>query len=277
MHRSFRSTTYVNAFACAVVVATCLARRAEAQGDGFRNTDPGRPMRVEDALAIPRYALDLYIAPEWRDFSGSGSWAVRPGLAFGLLPRTQIELEIPVILRRGASDDPAVSGLRLAAQHNLNVERRALPAVGLEASMLFPVGEVVNAHPSIKGLATKAFRWARVNASSEAVFGDEPITSAARTDLARWESGISVDRTFVRRAAILGVELVARQPLERRDAVQWRGAFGGAYQLTSWVTLDAAVGYEFAGSPQGFSVSAAITRRIAVPSVLPGTGTWGRR
>jgi hypothetical protein len=234
-------------------------------------------MRVEDALAVPRYALDVYFVPEWRDVSGSGSWAVRPGLAFGLLPRTQIELEVPVILSRGASTDPAVSGLRLAAQHNLNVERRVLPAVAVEASMLFPVGEVVNAHPSIKGLATKAFRWGRLNASSEAVFGDEPVASAARADLARWESGVSVDRTFARRAAMLGVELVARQPLERTDAVQWRGALGGAYQLTSWVTLDAAVGYAFAGSLRGISVSAAITRRIAVPSVLPGTGRWGRR
>ena len=234
-------------------------------------------MRVEDALAVPRYALDVYFAPEWRDVSGSGTWAVRPGLAFGLVPRTQIELDVPVILSRGASADPAVSGIRLAAQHNLNVERRALPAVGIETAMLFPVGDVVNAHPSIKGLATKSFRWGRVNANSEAVFGDEPIASAARADLPRWESGIAVDRTFARRAAILGVELVARQPLERTDAVQWRGALGGAYQLTSWVTLDASVGYAFAGSPQGLSVSAAITRRIAVPSVLPGTGRWGRR
>ena len=234
-------------------------------------------MRVEDAVAIPRYALDLYLAPDWRASGAAAGWALRPGLAFGLVPRTQIEIDVPIHLGRGTSGSPALSGVRLAAQHNLNVERRAVPAMGLEAAMLFSAGDVVNAHPSLKGIATKAFRWGRVNASSEALFGDEPATSAARADLARWESGVSVDRTLVRRAALIGAELVARQPLERADAAQWRGALGTASQLTPGLTLGAAVGYAFAGSPQGWSVSAALTQRLAVPSVLPGTGRWGRR
>lgn len=234
-------------------------------------------MRVEDAVAIPRYALDLYLAPDWRAGGGSAAWALRPGLAFGIVPRTQIEIDVPIHLGRGTSVSPALSGVRLAAQHNLNVERRAVPAVGLEAAMLFPAGDVVNAHPSLKGIATKAFRWGRVNASSEALFGDEPATSAARADLARWESGVSVDRTLVRRAALIGAELVARQPLERDDAAQWRSALGTAYQLTPGLTLGTAVGYAFAGSVRGWSVSAALTQRLAVPSVLPGTGQWGRR
>lgn len=233
-------------------------------------------MRIEDAVAIPRYALDLYLAPDWRAGDGSTGWALRPGLAFGLVPRTQIEIDVPIDLGRRTAGRAALSGVRLAAQHNLNVERRAVPAVALEAAMLFPAGDVVNAHPSLKGIVTKAFRWGRVNASSEALFADEPPTSAARADFARWESGLSVDRTLVRRAALIGAELVARQPVER-DAAQWRGALGTAYQLTPGLTFGAALGYAFAGMPRGWNVSAALTQRLAMPGVLPGTGRWGRR
>lgn len=272
-----RSPTRLYACAGAIVLATPVTRPVQAQHEGFRNTDPGRPMRVEDALAIPRYALDFYLAPEWRNGGGSAGWVVRPGLAFGLVPRTQVEVDVPVVLRRGTSGSPALSGVRVAAQHNLNVERRAMPAIGLEAALRIPAGDVVNAHPSFKGMATKAFRWGRVNAMSETTFGDEPATSAARTELTRWESGVSVDRTLVRRAALIGAELVARQPLERDDAMQWRGALGTAYQLASWTTVGAAIGYAFAGTEQGWHVSAVVTRRLAVPSMLPGTGRWGRR
>ena len=143
--------------------------------------------------------------------------------------------------------------------------------------MLLPVGAVEVAHPSVKGIATKAFRWGRVNASSEAVFGDEPMISSAREGLARWETGVAVDRAFARRALLLAAELVARQPMDRTAAVAWTAAAGASYQLTSWVSLDGAVGYTFAGVPGTWNLSAAITRRFVVPGVLPGTGRWGGR
>lgn len=252
------------------------ARAAAAQSDAFYNTDRGRPMRVEDALAIPRFALDVYLAPELRGVTDAGNIGLRPGLALGLVPRTQIELDVPIVVPTG-DGSASVAGVRLGAQHNLNVERRSIPALAVEAAMLLPAGSVGNAHPAIRGLVTKGFRWGRLHVNSEATFGDEPLSTDG-ADLSRWESGISIDRSFPRQATLLAVEVVARRPMAVVDAApEWQAGLGGAYQLTPGVSIDGATGYTFTGDRRRWTISAAVTRQFAVPGLWPGAGRWGRR
>ena len=267
---------------CLGVAALALATAAHpanAQTPGFFNTDPGRPLKVEDASAVPRFALDHYVASDWQNGSGDSpsAWFIRPGLLFGLVPRTQVEVDATVALKRSATDaDAGLAGLRAAAQYTLNLERGILPTLAFEASMAFPVGDAESAHSSVKTLATKTFHWGRLHVNSEALFGDEPVTSPARLGLSRWQTGVAADRAFTRRGLLAGAEVVARQTLDPESSVQWSVGGGVSQQLTPSMTIDFAGALTFARSSRTFNVSIAFSRQVPFGAVMPGAGRWGR-
>lgn len=279
-HSNVRAGVRSNAIARAWVIAALVGLPASTlpgQGVDVSNTDTGRPFRVEDALAVPRYALDLHLLPAWSAAGASDGWSLRPGAYYGLVPRTQIEVELPMVLRRAGGDANAeFAGVRLAAQHNVNVERRAWPALALDASVLLAAGQVRRAHPAVKGIATKTFKWARLNVSSEALFGSEPVDSRSRSSLPRWETGVAFDRLFPRRASLAGLEVVARKPMEPSAAVQWSAGVGARYQLTPLLLLDARVARAFTGAPQAWDIALGVSRFVPMSALLPGLGRWGR-
>src|SRR5690348_16329584 len=70
-----------------------------AQTD-YYNTDAGRPLQVEDAYAVERRALEIQAAPLRLERSRRGvyRWGIEPELAAGLLPRTQLEVGLPIAI-----------------------------------------------------------------------------------------------------------------------------------------------------------------------------------
>ena len=242
-----------------------------AQPVTFHNTERGRPFRVEDASPIPRYAFDLTLLPSWQS-GGRGQWALEPGLTYGLLSRTQIDVRVPILL----ADETDWSGAIVGAQHTLNVEGRVLPVVALDASILIPAGFVENAHPAVAALATKTFRWGRLSANSESSFGDELAGSAAAARLSRWQTGAAVDRIFSRAGWLAGLELLASQPMESSLPVQWRAGAGLRYQLYPALVLDAGVARELTGSARSWRITAGISKLAPAASLQPGFGRWGR-
>lgn len=236
-------------------------------------------MRIEDAAAIPRYALDLYLAPVRASLRpGGAQWSARPGVAYGLVPRTQIEIAFPVTFS-GASGAQrlALSGVDLAAQYTFNAETRTLPSLALESRMLVPVTTtgVANAHPSVKALVTRTFDWGRLHANAETTFGREPAASARDLpDLSRWMAGVAVDRALPARAILLGVEAYARQPVEPASVAQWHVGAALRYQLGTRTSLDAAVSRAVSGPDRPWVVSLGVARRVALRSVWPGRGAW---
>lgn len=241
----------------------------------FTNTDASRPFRVEDAAPLPRYALGLHAGPEWSGPGMGGRWMAIVGASYGLVPGTQIEIDVPVLLRRtDGSGGADLSGVRLAAQHSLTIERRVLPAVAVEGAVLIAAGETQRSHPAIKGIATKTFRWARLSVNSEATFADEPAGTTARASLGRWQTGLALDRAFVRSGALLGADIVAAQPMDPALAVDWSAAVGGRYQLTSLLALDARVSRSLTRGAPGWGIAAAISRFVPLPVLLPGFGRW---
>ena len=250
-----------------------------AQASAYANTDPGRPIWTEDALPLPRYALELYVAPRWREVSemAGGRWQVRAGASYGLVPRTQIDLELPVLLSGNGASDPALAGVLLGAQYAFNAERRVLPVMSLQSTMLFAAGSVAQAHAGIAGLATKSYRWGRLNLNGGTMFGDEPVGSPARADLTRWFSAASVDRAFVRRALLVAFEAVARQPLDEAMDVEWSSGAGLSYQVTPTLSADLGGSISLTPAPTLFTLSVGLSRAAPMPRLLPGFGRWGRR
>ena len=104
-----------------VLPMALAAPAARAQTD-FYNTDRGRPLSVEDAVVIERRAFELQAAPIRleRIARGVSHWRIAPELAWGLLPRTQLELSLPIAIEEdGSRERPlvALAGVDLDLMH----------------------------------------------------------------------------------------------------------------------------------------------------------------
>ena len=256
------------------LVVIPLSLRAQTD---YYNTDTGRPLRVEDAYATERYSLDLHLAPftiERR--AGAYAWSVDPELAYGLLPRTQIEVGLPVAsVMTGAGRRTGIAGVDLTTLYNLNVETAAWPALGMRAGALLPVGPLgpTNVHPSIQAMATRTYQWARVHANVAYTFGSEPgVVEGAELDRSIY--GLAVDRTFPLSSILLSGELFAAQPLEEARRTEWNAGVGIRYQLTPYYSFDAGVGRQFTGDERTWSITFGLARVLGVRVLPPGFGRW---
>lgn len=217
-----------------------------AQTD-YYNTDTGRPIRVEDAYPVERRAFELQLAPLRLERSrGAYSWGMEPEAAFGIFPRTHVEVGFPLALidAPGGRSATGLAGLELSMLHNLNVET-SIPALAVVADVLLPAGGFGpdKAYPSVKGIATKTFTWMRFHANGQYTFGDAADAgSAGAVHLSRWLAGLAADRTFPLRSFLLTGEVVAEQPLDEGDDIEWSAATGVRYQWSPRWAIDAGVG-----------------------------------
>ena len=236
------------------------ASAASAQTD-YYNTDAGRPITVVDAYPVERRAIELQLAP-LRLERARGSvytWALEPELAVGLLPQTQFEVGFPIAYVDGGvlGRSTGLAGVELSALHNLNVET-AIPAFAVVGDVLLPAGGLGpdRAYASLKGIATKTFRWARLHANGAYTFGDEPAADTrGLAEVSRWMGGVAADRALPLRSILVTAEVVARQPIAAAEDVEWSTGAGTRYQFSPRWALDAGVGCHFTGEARPWSVT----------------------
>ncbi|WP_310570750.1 hypothetical protein [Gemmatimonas sp.] len=244
--------------------AVSLPKVALAQTD-YYNTDAGRPLQIEDAYAVERRALEIQAAPLRleRNRRGVYSWGIEPELAYGLFRRTQVEIGLPIALLDAGVGGKTVgiTGLDASVLYNLNTETR-IPALAIGASVLAPVGGLAadETYASVKGIATKTFRWARFHVNGQYTAGDAPVAAAGGADavgagaseLSRWLSGVSVDRPLPLRSMLLSGEVFVRQPLHADEPLEWNAAVGTRVQLSPRVALDVGAGSRLSGDDKGW-------------------------
>jgi hypothetical protein len=239
-----------------------ITQPAIAQTD-YYNTDAGRPIAVEDAYPIEFRAVELQLAPLRLERSSAGvyHWGVEPEIAVGLLPRTQLELGLPLahIDAGSAGKTTGLAGIELSALHNLNVET-AIPALGIGVGALLPVGGLGpdRAYGSVKGILTRTMTWARFHVNGEYTLGSRPApdeATAGVAELSRWMAGVAVDRTFPLQSALITAELVAREPLLESEDVEWSTAAGVRYQLDPRWALDGGIGRRLTGDDRAWYVT----------------------
>ena len=217
-----------------------------AQTD-YYNTDAGRPIRVEDAYPVERRAFELQLAPlRLERARGVYNWGVEPEAAFGIFPRTHIEVGFPLMLidAPGTRSSAGLAGVELSMLHNLNVET-TIPALAIVADVLLPAGGFGpdKAYPSVKGIATKTFTWMRFHANGQYTFGSEPASaSSGAVHVSRWMAGLAADKTFPLRSLLVTGEIVAEQPIESTENVEWSAATGIRYQWSPRWAVDGGVG-----------------------------------
>ena len=254
-----------------VLVLALTARHAEAQTD-YYNTDAGRPITVEDAYAIERRAFEIQLAPLRleRMEGGAYTWGLEPEVAFGVLPRTQIELGLPLVFaEHGGGHVSGLAGVHIAAMHNLNTET-TLPALAIAAEVVIPAGSLApdEPYPSVKAIATKTFSFARFHANGGWTFGDTPAVPGddahASAELSRWMAGLAVDRAFPLRSFLLTAEVVARQPIVEDTDIAWSTGAGVRYQIGPRLAADAGAGYRLTGD-DGWYVTFGAAMAIGLP------------
>lgn len=251
--------------AAAVPVLTAAVPREAAAQTDYYNTDAGRPLQIEDAYVVERRAIELQAAPLRLERSRRGvyNWGIEPELSVGLFRRTQVEIGLPIaILDAGIGGKTVgITGLDASVLYNLNAETR-IPALAVGASVLAPVGSLAanETYTSVKGIATKTFRWARFHVNGQYTVGKAPESAAGAigalgagaSELSRWLGGVAVDRTFPLRSVLISAELFTRQPLHREESLEWNAAAGTRVQLSPRVALDLGGGSRLSGDDKGW-------------------------
>jgi len=258
-----------------------------AQTD-YYNTDAGRPVQIEDAYATERYAFELKLAPLRleRGIGGVYNFGVEPEIAYGILPRTHVEIGLPLAYNDlgGGQSSSGVAGVELSAFHNLNAETRTLPALGLRADVLLPVGPLGpdRTYTSLKGIATRTFSIARFHVNGQYTFGssDEDILTspvpdgtaeaAGAVEVSRWLVGAAVDKTFPLRAMLVTADFFVRQPISDAEDVDYNIGTGIRYQVNPKFNIDGGLGRRINGPDQGWFVTFGTAYAFAIRSFLPG-------
>jgi hypothetical protein len=258
----------------------------DAQQDFF-NTAEARPGIVEDAYAIDRNSLQLYLAPigvtSFED--ARPGWFARPGVAVGLLPRTEIGIDVPVVLQPdNGPREFGLGGVNVTALHTFNVETNRRPALALRASFLVPAGRFAprSGYGSLGGIATRGFAGARLHFNGQYAFGDaivadsvRSVSGPGRTQLSRWLAGVAIDRTFPLRALLVSAEVYAGEPLARDAVNVWSAGAALRKQLTPTLSLDVSLARQLTAPGRAWSVSTGLVQNMSVSNVLPGFGRWG--
>lgn len=254
--------------AAVLLAAVSVTHAASAQTD-YYNTDAGRPLTIEDASATERYAFELQLAPLTLERTRGGvyRWEVEPEIAYGVLPRTQLEIGFPLsyLDRGGSSRRFGLNGIDLGVLHNLNVET-SIPALAIAGVVLLPIGGFApdEAVFTAKGIATRTLRFVRVHFNGQYSWAlDE------RSDLSRWLHGVSVDRAFPLKSMLVGAEVFARKSMNGGQ-VQWNTAVGMRRQLSPTFNVDAGVGKQLNGNDRSWFATFGLAHAFAVRSLLPG-------
>jgi hypothetical protein len=252
------------------LIATAFARPAAAQTD-YYNTDAGRPVTIEDALPLERRAFEIQAAPlrVERVRPAVYAWGLEPEVAYGILPRTHVELAFPLALidGPGVARTSGLAGIELSALHNLNVET-SIPALAVAADVLFPAGNLGpdRAYASVKGIATRTFTWARFHLNAGYTFGEEPAPSeGGAVEISRWLAGLAVDRAFALRSALVIAEVVAEQPIDADEDVEWSIGAGFRRQLHSRWAVDAGIGRRLTGEAGGWYATMGAAYAVGLP------------
>ena len=255
------------------------APAAGAQTD-FYNTDRGRPVQIEDAYVTERYAFELKLAPVRleRMRRGTYNWGLEPEIALGILPRTQIEIGLPLaFIEQGGQRRSGIAGVDFSAMYNLNVETAGVPALALRGDVLAPVGNLApeSAYSSVTGMATRTYRWARFHVNGQYTFGatpslTTPLAGPGAIEVSRWLAGAAIDKAFPLSSTLITAEFYGRKPLESSEDIEYTVGTGTRFQVSPTLALDGGFGRRLNGPEQGWYVTFGSAYAFGLRSLFPG-------
>ena len=281
-HQSGRVSQDFTAAGLIGLLATLGAASAGAQTD-FYNTDRGRPVQIEDAYVTERHAFELKLAPVRLERANGGiyNWGLEPEIAYGILPRTQIEVGIPLAyVEVGQQRNAGLAGLDFSVMHNLNVETETIPALGIRADVLAPVGSLAadNTYASFTGMVTRTTSWIRFHingqytagpATSGSAVGGSRVGGPAALEVSRWLVGGAIDKTYPLSALLITADFYGSKPIEIGSSVEYTTGAGFRYQRSPTLALDAGVGRRLNGDNPAWFLTFGTAYAFGVRSLFP--------
>ncbi len=275
----WRNLTRTSLWASHLALFAWLWPSALAAQTDFFNLDEDRPVAIEDAAPVERYAFEFQLAPVRVEGEPDGTtiWSVAPELAYGLLPRTDLSLHVPMALRRGdgpAGDASGVSGLEVSLFHNLNVETLSLPAFAFRGDLVLPVGGLADESTTgtVKAIATRTIVTAlRLHANAAFTFGEE-AAPGVEVEATRWRAGLALDRTFPLKSLLLVGNVYADRPLAEQADTRWIAGAGIRYQWSPRLALDAGVERRLGDEGPDWALTFGSAYAFALPSLIPNGG-----
>jgi hypothetical protein len=266
-----------------VLLSTWSSARLGAQTD-YYNTDRGRPVQIEDAYVTERHAFELKLAPVRLERANGGiyNWGLEPEIAYGILPRTQIEIGFPVAyVEVGQQRKSGLAGLDFSVMHNLNVETETLPALGIRADVLAPVGSLAADHASASftGMVTRTTSWIRFHfngqytagpATSSTAVGGSGVGGPAALEVSRWLVGGAIDKTYPLSALLITADFYGSKPIVAgSSSVEYTTGAGFRYQRSPTLALDAGVGRRLNGDNPAWFLTFGTAYSFGVRSLFP--------
>ncbi len=251
---------------------TAVSVPGHAQTDWY-NTDRGRPLRTADALVMERHAFEFHLAPLTFSRSGGVSrWEAEPELGWGILPRTQFEVGVPVASAAtlGADANVAARGVHVALLHALNAETLLFPGLAVGVDALLPVGgrRAEHAHGALTLAATRTARSGRAHLNFSQHVGPR---ADVRAEVPRWRAGLAVDRPIPLRTMLVGAEVYAEEPLAG-GAVRWTTGVGLRWQLAPRLAFDVGVARVVHGPERGWAITTGHAIEFGLPFLQPTGG-----
>ncbi len=259
--------------AALAITFTAFELRPLAAQIDYRNLDDRRPVRTEDAYPIERFAFELVVPYEYENrLRGEHLHVVAPELSYGLLPNTQVGLELPLAaLDEASGTEWGFGGPRLFALYSFNTEGRTLPALALRTDVALPFGDLGadDAQLTLQGIATRSWGLTRLHLNAAATLGRQagrPMVDAEP----RWALSLAADRTLLRQSLLAVGEVEILE--ETSDApTEIAAAFGVRYQLTPTLVLDAGVRRRLsADAGPDLGLTFGLSHAFALAGLLPG-------
>ena len=263
------SPLWVAALLGFVLLALAAAVPLAGQTD-YYNTGRGRPLRVEDAFPAERYAAELVFAPLRLEHDDTGPLALilEPALAYGILPRTELEIDAAI----GFLDDGAgghsrgLAGVELGVLHTIASETRAHPAFALTGDVILPLGNLApeGTFATVTGIVTRTFGWGRAHANAGYTFGPD---DAAALHSSRWWTGLALDHAWPLRSLLAAVELTAEEPIAG-GSLLWHAGTGVRWQWSPRIVAHGGVSRRF-GDGGSWSLSLGLAYTFGVRGFIP--------
>jgi len=265
-----RTTT--GGVALALALGALAGRPAAAQID-YRNLDDDRPVRVEDAYPVERYAFELLVPYSYaRDRTGAVIQASVLELEYGAFRNAQIGLKAPLagVRASGATTTWGLSGLRAFALYNFNTEGLLLPAVALRIDATFPVGSLGGdeTQVSLKGIVTRSWGPTRLHLNGAVRLGRDapgPVVEG----IEQWWYGAALDRTLFRRSVLLVGEVYATREVGAVP-VEVNASLGFRWQWRPTAVIDLGVARRLReGLGPDYAVTVGISNAFAIAGLMP--------
>lgn len=137
-----RLACFHRALGAAIPCMALLHGRIGAQSPYF-NTDAGRPLRIEDAVPTERYGFELMLPTARIEHLDGGivRWRFQPGISYGVLPQTELDLHGTFVYREAtAQPRGGLASVDVSLMHAFNTETVHLPAIALAVDGYVPAG-----------------------------------------------------------------------------------------------------------------------------------------